>query len=150
MSSYDDALRAWQEMMARMVPGASADQTNLTEAFFAPLRQQAALVQEAFEQQRRLHADATRQALAPVEELVRLVDEAAKPMRQGAEAFGQASAALRQLADVLDGQAGAVERTAQGMRAQLDLVSAASGLPPREPRPRSGAPTDPRLVTTGA
>ena len=54
-------------------------------------------------------------------------------MRQGAEAFGQASVALRQLADVLDGQAGAVERTAQGMRAQLNLVGAASGLPPREP-----------------
>lgn len=132
MSFYDDSLRAWQEAMARMVPGPPADQAELASALLAPLQQQAGLLQDAFERQRALQADLSRRALAPLEELVRLVDEAARPMRQGSEAFGHASAAVRQLADVLEGQASAVESTAKGMRAQLDALSALSGLPPRE------------------
>jgi hypothetical protein len=88
MSSYTDPLRAWQDAMARMLPGLAADQAELARALVAPLQQQAALLQDAFEQQRALQTDLGRRALAPLEELVRLVDEAARPMRQGAEAFG--------------------------------------------------------------
>ena len=127
-----DPLRAWQEAVARLLtpPGLAGQPPELVQQFLAPFVRQAELLQEAFEQQSRLQRDFTRQAFEPVEELVGLVEQAAASMRQGTEAFGHASSALSRIAQMLDGQATVVERTAATARRRLDLLA-----PPPEPGP---------------
>ena len=126
----NDLLRAWQEAWARLVPATAAGgaQAELVRQLFAPFERQAELLQLALRQQGELQRDQVRRFFEPLRELIRLIEQGTAPMRQGAESFAQAAAALERVGQMLDRQAAMMEGTTAALRQQLDLLTDLAGM----------------------
>jgi hypothetical protein len=124
-----DALSAWLDALRRLgaVAGSVTDPS------------------EAIRQLQELQEDVVRGMFLPVDVLVQVTDQLAKPLREQARAFERASAAFAEIATLLRGQADLLESTGRAVRGPAEAVKAAVGAAdkPRERakrarRPRAG------------
>jgi methyl-accepting chemotaxis protein len=122
-----DPVRAWTEAMRQVA--SFADQPELVRQLLAPMQSQAELFRAALEQQMQLQGDLARRFFEPLDELVRMLEQAPEQMRTHAEAFAQMSASFRQTADLLQQHAALVEHATAPFRDQVERMRAVSGVP---------------------
>ena len=128
-----DILREWQNAMQSLASAArGAGQAELPKALLTPMQRQLELVQEVVERERRLQAEVVGRLLDPFDAVFDLLEESGKTFRAQAEALEQASAALRQTAELMQTQAEIYESTIRALRGPAAVARKVAGAEPRK------------------
>jgi|SRR5215216_1146953 len=146
MPDGKDILREWQDAMQSIAGTArgATGHSELPKALLTPMQRQLELLQEVVQRERDLQGELLGHLLGPMDAVFDLLDESGKTFRAQADALGEAAAALKQTASLMQAQAEIYNGTVRALRKPTDLARQAAGAKPR----KSGAGGAGR--TTGA
>jgi hypothetical protein len=129
MADAGDVLRAWQDVIKQLrgAAGSVAGQSDLVRQLVGPLQRQAELVEQGLRRQLDFERDIAGRLLAPINVLIDAMDQTSTAMRTQAQAFDAASASFKQASELLELQAGLIERSVQALRDPAEFIRAAGG-----------------------
>jgi hypothetical protein len=103
VSSVDDPMKAWRDMMEQFQKaGFGVGAPDFMQAMFTPMQQQLDVIQKSLEAQAEFQRKLTEQAFAPMQQAFEGMKQAAKITRAAGEALKTAGDLLTQQATAMD------------------------------------------------
>ena len=100
----------------------AATPPELTRLVLAPLERQAELLEQALQRQSEFEREVVGRMLAPLDQLLDTIAETAAAMRTQSQAFDAAATSLKRASEVLEMQAGLLDRASRSIREPTELL----------------------------
>ena len=124
MPEPPDLLAAWREATHQLkgLAGSLAGQAGNVPALLGPLQRQAELIEQMLRRQVELEQALAGRVIAPAQATADALGQAPEMLRAQATAFRAAATSFKQVADLLDAQATALEQTLGILKAPISAT----------------------------